>query len=422
VTDLQRNDSRDGEVVRAPRVLIATMMFPVPSEAFAGVEIRALLEAGVRVRVRALRRKHRLADKLLLDWRLQGMDATHSDARSLLRGMLCVLTRPGAAFWAVRWLLRDASRTPGLFFRCVALMPRMFDILRECERDPPTILHLFWGHYPAVLAGLVKRRLPAIHLSMSLGAYDLVYRFGASIAAANAADSLWTHAQCNVEPIRLMGIRNPRLEVLRRGIDLSQVPHPPYNRIAGRIVAVARLVRDKGVDDVIRAFAEASKRLPHLQLVIIGEGPDRRRLEHLAEDLGLPEAIQFVGAAPHSRVYRELVQADAFMLLSRSASERLPNAVKEAMACGCLCITTRTPGIEELRAHPDNPLVVDPGQWAEAAQMLIDVLTRPERYVEARERGRAFVLREFDSKTLAARRMSVWSAAKMISGAVECAE
>jgi hypothetical protein len=54
--------------------------------------------------------------------------------------------------------------------------------------------------------------------------------------------------------------------------------------------------------------------------------------------------------------------------------------------------------------------------------MLIDVLTRHERYVEARERARAFVLREFDSKTLAARRMSVWSAAKMISGAVECAE
>jgi glycosyltransferase involved in cell wall biosynthesis len=317
--------------------------------------------------------------------------------------------RPVDTFWVFAWLCKHAWRSPKLLLRCTALLPRMFDILRDCERRPPDVLHLYWGHYPAVLAALVKRRLPSVHVSMSLGAYDLVYRFGPSVAVANMADSLWTHAQCNVETIRSMGVDNPRLEVLPRGLDFKRLPPSSNVRSRGRIVTVARLEQNKGVDDVIRSLAVAHAQLPHLSLVVIGEGPDRNRLDRLVRKLGMRGLVQFMGATTHTAVLQELVRAEAFVLLSRNPSERLPNALKEAMACGCICITTQSPGIEELRAHASNPLVVPQEDWMEAARKLVNVLLAPESYMEAREAGRQFLIREFDAAALATRRIAVWT-------------
>jgi glycosyltransferase involved in cell wall biosynthesis len=96
------------------------------------------------------------------------------------------------------------------------------------------------------------------------------------------------------------------------------------------------------------------------------------------------------------------------MLLSSNRSERLPNAVKEAIACRCICITTRTPGIEELAAHPHNPLVVEQGDWKAAAELLIDTQDHAERYMDARDLARAFLLRNFDSSALIKRRVNAW--------------
>lgn len=403
--------SRHRESPAPTDVLFVTMAFPVASEAFAGVEVRSLLALGARVRVRALRPRLAAHERLLADWRLEGLDLTHWSSLGMLRGALAMLLRPIETLRVLASLLRYALISPRLAWRCALFVPRMFEILAECERRPPGVLHVFWGHYPAVLARLVERRLPAVHVSMSLGAYDLVYGFGPSIGAANDADTIWTHAQCNVEAIRAMGISNPRLQVLRRGLDLKEVPQAPTRKIPGRIVTVARLEKEKGVDDAIRAFGAAHAKLPHLKLVVIGEGPDRKRLERLTRDLRLSHDVQFLGAVGHSKVFEELSTADIFLLLSRSLAERLPNSVKEAMACRCVCITTRTPGIEELRAHACNPIVVEQGDYEGAGRKLLEVLADADGYREAREHARAFVLREFDAVTVAARRLSAWRGA-----------
>ena len=392
-------------------VVFVTMMFPAPSEAFAGVEVRALRSAGLDVRVRALRGAHPLSHQLLADWNLADLDVSYNSFFSCLRGLAAMALHPVRALRVLLWLLRETWRSPAALSKATMLLPRMFDILQECETRPPSVLQLFWGHYPAVLARLVRTSLPSVHVSMALGAYDLLSAFRPSVAVANAADSLWTHAECNVAAIRAMGIHNPRLQVLRRGVDLSQVPKDVTHKRRGRVVTVARLEPDKGVDDVLRAFAEARARLPDsgLDLVVIGEGSDRRRLERMAATLGVGSVVHFRGAMRHSGVYEELAQADVLMLLSRNRSERLPNAVKEGIACRCICITTRTPGIEELAAHPSNPLVVDQGDWKAAAGHLIDTQDRSERYGEARELARRFVLRNFDASALISRRVEVWS-------------
>lgn len=79
-------------------------------------------------------------------------------------------------------------------------------------------------------------------------------------------------------------------------------------------------------------------------------------LQQLAEDLGVRDSVEFRGYVPHSQVYREMSQAELFLFFSKD--ERLPNVVKEAMACRCLCLVTKTPGIEELITSGENGFVL----------------------------------------------------------------
>ena len=72
------------------------------------------------------------------------------------------------------------------------------------------------------------------------------------------------------------------------------------------------------------------------------------RDERLARALGIRESVEFRGQVTYDSVLAALASAEVLLFLSRHEAERLPNVVKEAMASRCICIVSRTPGIEEL--------------------------------------------------------------------------
>jgi colanic acid/amylovoran biosynthesis glycosyltransferase len=398
-----RPDGRD--------VLFVTMAFPWPSEAFAGVEVRALIRAGATVRVRALRNPHPEATHFLQDWKLDTLDLTHATLRGIGRGILTMLAHPWIATSTLAWLASRAWRRPRLFAKCLLFVPRMFELFGECRERPPAVVHLFWGHYPAVLGYLIQRWLPGVHVSVSLMAYDLIYRFPATVEVASRADSLWTLTECNVPAIREMGIRTDRLRVVLQGIDLEQVPRDCAKKVPGMIVSVARLEENKGTGDLLLAFAEVSKLHREARLVIIGQGDDRPRFEAQAEALGITGLVTFTGPLPHSQVYDYLRQTSIFALLSKSPAERLPNAVKEAMACRCLCVVTQTPGIEELLAPYAHKFVVEQGDWRAAVRFLRHLLDRPHDLETDRDAGRTFAFARLDARRVAEVRLRAWRSA-----------
>lgn len=395
-----------------PSVVIVTMAFPVPSEAFAGVEVRALQRSGARVAVHALRPPHRMTTSLIGDWGLSGVAVTHLSVGTLGRSLLFALRHPQMAFATLLWLVRCGWRSAGQLARGIALLPRCFEIFLDCLRDPPDVLHLFWGHYPATVGYMAKRWLHGTHVSASLGAYDLLLRYGPGIDVARRADSVWTQADCNRVALLAAGIPRGRSHVLVRGVDRAQVseigPHG-RKRVTGQVTAVARLERNKGVDDVLRAFAVAAADRPEARLVLIGEGPELAALRRLAAELGIETRVEFQGAQPHSAVIRTLFETDVFMLLSRNPSERLPNALKEAMACGCICIVTRTPGIEEITAAWSKPCIVRQGDWGAAAHFLREILARPDDWEQDRRAAQHYVFERLDADVAALERLQVWT-------------
>jgi glycosyltransferase involved in cell wall biosynthesis len=395
----------------APDVMVVTMVFPWPSEAFAGVEVRALRDCGARVRVRALRGRHARAAELLRDWRVADVDVSSATAAGVARGLAVAVRHPLVTAEAIGWLLARSWRRPLLAARCLLLALRMLEVFAECRRRPPDVLYLFWGHYPSLLGHLVLRRLPGVHVAQSLGAYDLVYHFPPAADLGRRAHSLWTIARCNLPAFAAQGLDPARVRVAPHALDFSQVPPPTAGREPLALVTVARLEENKGLDDVLRMAAAVRAAGHDLRVTVIGEGPDRRRLQVLAASLGIGAAVVFTGSIPHSDVYGHLRGAALFALLSRSPAERLPNAVKEALVSGCLCVVTRTPGIEDLLVGIQHPMVVEQGDWRAAVDHVLAVLADPGRFEPDRARGREHMLQHFDARAVARERLRVWAGA-----------
>jgi glycosyltransferase involved in cell wall biosynthesis len=95
---------------------------------------------------------------------------------------------------------------------------------------------------------------------------------------------------------------------------------------------VGRLVPVKNYRTLVEAFAKATEQDHDLELVLVGDGPDRGRLEALAAELDVDDAIKFTGFIPRKEVYQQLATSDIFAICSRS--EGFCVAVVEAMAAG----------------------------------------------------------------------------------------
>jgi len=150
-----------------------------------------------------------------------------------------------------------------------------------------------------------------------------------------------------------LGIAPEAVRVLRNGVDLERFRPMDRCRVRAKLaidgitlLSVGHLIERKGHDLVIRALAG----LPDCQLVIVGEGPERARLEALATTLGVASRVRLVGAKPHDEMAQYYSAADALVLAS--SREGWANVLLEAMACGTPVIASNIWGNPEVVAHP----------------------------------------------------------------------
>lgn len=143
-------------------------------------------------------------------------------------------------------------------------------------------------------------------------------------------------------------------------------------RIPDSICAVGRLNEQKGFDTLIHAFSKFVVTRPSYTLTIYGEGSERSNLEALISLLGLNEKVNLVGKIDN--VLEEISRRQIFVLSSRY--EGMPNALIEAMACGCACISTDCDyGPSELIKEGEDGLLVavgDAGAMAGAMERIAE--------------------------------------------------
>lgn len=180
-------------------------------------------------------------------------------------------------------------------------------------------------------------------------------------------------------------------------IDRASDDHRPRRYRLVFVGTMAALY--KGQEVLLRAVSLGIGHGLQLELVMIGGGVHRGRLEALSRDLGLAGKVSFAGhLSSHDMLFDYLRKADLFVL--PSFAEGLPRAMLEAMACGLPCIGTAVGGVPELLPAED---LVPPGKPEELAGKIEEVLSDPGRMRRMAMRNRQ-VAQEYLEETLQYRR------------------
>lgn len=175
-----------------------------------------------------------------------------------------------------------------------------------------------------------------------------------------------------------LGIAPERIRVLRNGVDLALFR--PADREAARkrlgltrptLLAVANLVPKKRHYLMVEAIAQ----LPGIDLIIIGEGPERGAIEGLARQRQVADRVHLLGQMPQQRLPEFFSAAD--LLLLPSAREGWPNVLLESMACGTPVVVSNIDGFAEIVAAPEAGRILAETTPATLAGAIRDLLAAP---------------------------------------------
>lgn len=158
------------------------------------------------------------------------------------------------------------------------------------------------------------------------------------------------------------------------------------------VVHVSNFRAVKRVDDVISMFRHLRKRIP-VRLLLIGDGPERQRLETMCRHHGTCDVIQFMGKM--TRPEEVMASCDLFALTSESESFGL--AALEAMACGVPVVSTDTGGLPEVNIHGLSGLLSPVGDTEAMAENAFEILKDEVGLARFRE-GALEQARRFDLK------------------------
>jgi glycosyltransferase involved in cell wall biosynthesis len=151
------------------------------------------------------------------------------------------------------------------------------------------------------------------------------------------------------------GLPAEQISLRHIGVNLSSFQRTglPIARRAPRVLFVGRLVEKKGGEYLIRAFANVRAQLPAAELVMVGDGGLRGRLEALASELNVP--VTFAGVLSNEQIRQELCATRVFCSPSITAdngdAEGLPIVILEAQACGVPVVTSARGGAQEGIVH-----------------------------------------------------------------------
>ena len=211
-----------------------------------------------------------------------------------------------------------------------------------------------------------RTRMAAVAMKRLLPAADAVIAVSSGVAedlrrTVPRAGPVWPIPNPVVTPELLEKARAP-------------ADHPWFGDPRAPVVLTAgRLAAEKDQPTLLRAFAAVRKARP-ARLMVLGEGPDRGRLETLARELGIRDDVDFRGFQPNP--FACMARARLFVL--SSIYEGLPAALIEAMACGTPVVSTDCPsGPREILEGGRWGRLVPVGDWRALARAMRDTLDDP---------------------------------------------
>jgi phosphatidyl-myo-inositol dimannoside synthase len=240
----------------------------------------------------------------------------------------------------------------------------------------------------------------------------MVYRRGAATRrllrrVLGEAEAVTTISRFSRTQLIELGVDPGRIHLLYPGVSAQPVEAEAAAAIRRRyhldgrqvLLTVGRLAPRKGHDRVIRALPSVLKAVPSVTYLVVGDGPERPRLQHLAASLGLADRVVFVGGVAHHEVPTFYHVSDLFLMANRE----LPNGdvegfglvFLEANAAGLPVIGGRSGGTADAIVHGETGWLVDPDDLAGLADGITRLLQDHELARRFGGAGRQRVASEF---------------------------
>ena len=193
-----------------------------------------------------------------------------------------------------------------------------------------------------------------------------------------------------------------KTKTIANGIDVTAFeraqPLPLLKAEGGTVVGiVARLDLQKGFEYLLRAARELCKTTADLKIVIVGEGPDRNKIEEMIEQYGLQSSVILAGQ--QSNMPAVYAAMDVFVL--PSLNEGLPMTVLEAMAASKPVIATKVGAIGGVIKDGENGLLVNAKDSEGLRNAIASLLGDPERRRRLGDQAHAWVSQNYTSEAMA---------------------
>jgi len=186
------------------------------------------------------------------------------------------------------------------------------------------------------------------------------------------------------------GFDGESFEIVHYGIEPDGEPLP-YESNAPRLLCVGRLIPIKGHIVLLRAFAEARKEVPGLELDIAGRGPLEPALHALARELGVGDAVRFLG---HVSPIQGAIEGAAVVVVP-SMGEGFGMVALEAMERARPVIAASIGGLGEIVRDGVTGVLVPPGEAEPLAAAIVRVASDPALARSMGEAGRSRALARF---------------------------
>jgi glycosyltransferase involved in cell wall biosynthesis len=266
-------------------------------------------------------------------------------------------------------------------------------------------MHAHFARGATELAALVST-MTGIPFSLTAHAGD-IYTAPRDELREKIADAQFVVTCTRANQVYLQGLLNGeeqgKVKLSYHGVDLRKFSFERNGRPDGPplVLAVGRLVEKKGLPYLLEACRLLKNAGHDFRCLIVGEGPERARLESMVKTLGLEDVVELPGSSSQEDILACYRQATVFTLpctvVDNGDRDGIPNVILEAMAVGLPVITTSVSGIPEVVQDGHNGLFVPERDPKALATAIARVLTDPVLENTLRSNAVSTIAENFDA-------------------------
>lgn len=209
------------------------------------------------------------------------------------------------------------------------------------------------------------------------------------------ANYIWNLSERIAQTKGKQRVPKKRNMVVPVGVELEKISRVSADQInRKRLVIMSHLTKAKGIQLVIDAMSEITRKIPEVELVVIGTGPYERKLKNMVKERGLQEKVKFLGAMGHGKLFEFLPSCGIGLATYSPNPDNIayyadPTKPKEYLACGLPLIITKVPWIAQEVEKKKMGIAINYNR-EELVNAIIKLLSDGEFYSECRKNAIEF--------------------------------